>query len=399
MKVLVFAHTPPPFHGQSYMVAQLLQNVGGIDAPDGEDLTFYHVNARLSRDIEDIGSWRLGKLILLLGHIFEGWLVWLRYRPDVFYYIPAPAKVSALSRDWLVLLLLAPLFRHAAYHWHGAGLGEWVAEGLRQNHLRARLTRWLFRGHELSIVMNDYARGEVEVFEPRRIETVANGINDPCPAFESDVLPQRERRLRLRTEGKEGTVPPFNLLFLGQATASKGLFDSIKAVAQVNARLEASGSPQRIRLTVAGAFVDRAEEQRFRRRLEEKDLAVTIGGRAERAVMYAGYVDANFKAQLLRDSDALCFASYFPNEVQPVSIVEALAFGLPVLLTRWHGLPSMIPAGLAHLAPPHDAGALAGLLPQLFDEARFTEYRRCYLENYTMAQHCRRMREALLSLR
>jgi glycosyltransferase involved in cell wall biosynthesis len=131
----------------------------------------------------------------------------------------------------------------------------------------------------------------------------------------------------------------------------------------------------------------------------EKDLLVFIGDEVECAVTYAGHVDALFKAQLLRESDALCFASYFPNEVQPVSIVESLAFGMPVILTRWHGLPSMIPAELSHLIEPRDVTGLADRLPQLFDEERFAEYRRCYLERYTIAQHCGRMRAVLLSLR
>jgi len=397
MKVLVFAHTPPPFHGQSYMVAQLLENVGGTDASDGGEITFHHVNTRLSRDIEDVGSWRMGKLLVLAGYIVEGWLAWLRHRPEVFYYVPAPAKVSALSRDWLVLTLLAPLFRHRVYHWHGAGLGKWVADGLRRGKRRARLTRWLFQNHDLSIVMNDYAREEVEVFTPRRIEIVANGISDPCPAFETTVLAERQQRWKQRTEQDGQTVRPFNLLFLGQATATKGLFDSVEAVAQANARLEAAGAAQRLRLTIAGAFVDPAEEEQFRRRLAEKDLVIDLQGKAVPSVVYAGYVDANFKTQLLRESDALCFASFFPNEVQPVAIVEALAFGLPVLLSRWHGLPAMVPAELAYLTAPRDAAALAEVLPQLFQENRFDAYRRCYLERYTMAQHCRRMREVLLS--
>ena len=29
MKLLVFAHTPPPHHGQSYMVELMLKNFGG----------------------------------------------------------------------------------------------------------------------------------------------------------------------------------------------------------------------------------------------------------------------------------------------------------------------------------------------------------------------------------
>src|SRR5271155_3397423 len=102
MRVLVFAHIPPPHHGQSYMVQLMLENTGIPRGKGGEELVFYHINAKLSENLEDIGSWRLGKLILLLGYIVQAWWTKLTQSPELFYYVPAPAKRSALYRDWLV---------------------------------------------------------------------------------------------------------------------------------------------------------------------------------------------------------------------------------------------------------------------------------------------------------
>jgi glycosyltransferase involved in cell wall biosynthesis len=405
MKVLVFAHTPPPFHGQSYMVQQMLIHVGQARSSSAEDnVVFYHVNARLSRSAGDIGTMRFGKLFLLLGYVIQGWYVRIKYAPDVFYYVPAPAKVSALSRDWLVLMLLASLFKFRVYHWHGAGLGEWVAGGLTSRHTltraRARITRWLFWKHELSIVMNNYARGEVEVFSPQRVEIVANGIADPCPDFNEALLPLRVKRSEARAKPPEAPAAPFELLFLGQAIASKGLFDSIDAVALANARSLAAKSRMKFRLTVAGAFVNQQEEERFRQRIQEKDLLLDEGAEKPFAsVVYAGYVGPIDKDRLLRKSDALCFASFFPNEVQPVSVLEALAYGMPVALTFWHDLPSMIPPDLAYLSEIRNPGALADKFPALYEESRFERYRQCYLDRYALMFHCRRMREAFLSLK
>jgi glycosyltransferase involved in cell wall biosynthesis len=403
MKVLVFAHTPPPFHGQSYMVQQMLIHVGQTNTSE-DNVVFYHVNARLSRSAGDIGTWRFGKLFLLLRYVIQGWYVRLKYAPDVFYYVPAPAKASALSRDWLVLMLLASLFKFRVYHWHGAGLGEWVAGGLKDRHpltrVRARITRWLFRNHELSIVMNNYARGEVEIFSPQRVEIVANGIADPCPDFTEELLPLRVKRADARAKKQDVPAAPFELLFLGQATASKGLFDSIDAVALANARARASSSRMKFRLTVAGAFVTEQEEERFLQRIQEKDLLLDDGGEKPFAsVVYAGYVGPIDKDRLLRKADALCFASFFPNEVQPVSVLEALAYGMPVVLTFWHDLPSMIPADLAYLTEIRNPGALADKFPALYEESRFESYRQCYLDRYALMFHCRRMREAFLSLK
>src|SRR5512138_3004129 len=144
MKLVVFAHTPPPHHGQSYMVQLMLAGFGGdrrkrrnggaTDAglsdlrikQRGDALQCYHVNARLSKNLEDIGDLRIGKFILLLGYCLQA--IWCRFRYGVtdFYYIPAPGKPSALYRDWLVMFICRPFFKRTILHWHAAGLAKWL---------------------------------------------------------------------------------------------------------------------------------------------------------------------------------------------------------------------------------------------------------------------------------
>jgi glycosyltransferase involved in cell wall biosynthesis len=398
MKVLVFAHTPPPHHGQSYMVQMMLENVAKPGSTTGE-LVFYHVNARLSDGMDDIGAWRVGKLFLLLGYILQAWRLRWKYAPTAFYYVPAPAKRSALYRDWIVLLLAASLFRVRIFHWHAIGLGQWVTEGAKQGTLRrceAWITRQLFSRNELSLVLDEQGRRDIQVFSPQRIAVLPNGIPDPCPDFAFALLPERLRRWKKQMEPEK--KPLFELLYLAHATRTKGLFDAIDAVAFANARLVAEKSPVRMRLTVAGAFLNREEETAFQMRRQEADLALATGADPGCAVVYAGYVESREKDHLLRSCDALCFASYFPNEGQPVSIIEALAYGMPVLLSRWRGLPEMVPSSLAHLVEPRDPALLAQALTLLLNEGRFEEYRKCYLERYSLATHCRRMREAFLSV-
>jgi len=72
MKSLVFAHTPPPHHGQSYMVQPMLDGLG-VDrrrrapkaqphAGDVNGIECYYVNTRLSKRLEDIGAFHAAKL-------------------------------------------------------------------------------------------------------------------------------------------------------------------------------------------------------------------------------------------------------------------------------------------------------------------------------------------------
>src|SRR6185436_11686697 len=62
MKLLVFAHIPPPHHGQSYMVQLMLDGFGGdcrkrrdAAAQTPYQIECYHVDARVSHNLEDIG--------------------------------------------------------------------------------------------------------------------------------------------------------------------------------------------------------------------------------------------------------------------------------------------------------------------------------------------------------
>ena len=103
MKLLVFAHTPPPHHGQSYMVEMMLAGFGGDcrrrrrpanrGAPEPSyGIECYHVNARLSKTLEDIGEIHSIKLVRLFLYCLQA--IWCRFRygVDNFYYVPAPGK-------------------------------------------------------------------------------------------------------------------------------------------------------------------------------------------------------------------------------------------------------------------------------------------------------------------
>src|ERR1039457_6530011 len=84
MKLLVFAHTPPPPHGQSCAVQSMLNSFGGDCRKPGQKspgrfgIECYHVNARFSKSLEDIGADRGGKVFLILFFCLQA--IWCRFR-------------------------------------------------------------------------------------------------------------------------------------------------------------------------------------------------------------------------------------------------------------------------------------------------------------------------------
>ena len=407
MKLLVFAHVPPPHHGQSYMVQLMLNGFGGdrrrrkYQAPNPFGIQCYHVNARFSRGLEDIGALQSIKLARLFLHCLEA--IWCRFRHGVecFYYVPAPGKRVALYRDWLVMLICRPFFKKVILHWHAAGLAKWLETAVQ---IRTRATTYhLFKPVDLSIVLSQYNFADAEKLLSRRICVVNNGIPDPCPDFAQSVLPRRRARFAARTklfaggklEPREielagGDPQLVRILFLAHCTREKGLFATMAAVAAANRELAARRLPMRMKLRAAGNFVTVAEKLEFDRQMMTPEFA--------EAVEYLGFVSGEEKRAALCQADVFCFPTRYVGENQPVNLIEAMAFGLPVVTTRWRSLPEMLPPDspglVADQSPDQITAALLAVPVQETGESS----RINYLRQFTVERHLAGLAEAIGSL-
>jgi glycosyltransferase involved in cell wall biosynthesis len=285
------------------------------------------------------------------------------------------------------MLLCRPFFGHFVHHWHAVGLGDWLE---REGHWwERRLTHWLLGRPELGIALAIPSMRDALWFRSRDVEIIGNGIPDPCPDFDDTVLPQRQQRLRARRSGAEPLL--FRVLFLAHCTGEKGLWDSLEAVAILNARLHAGGSPVRAHLTVAGEFLRDDERQRFSERAAQADLAG--------AVTYAGFVGGEEKVRLLRESDCLCFPTYYYAESFGLVVVEAMAAGLPVVATRWRAIPELLPPDYHGFVPARSPAVLADRLAEVVDGsiANFEELRRRFLGEFVAARHVAALRTTFLA--
>jgi len=407
MKLLLFAHVPPPHHGQSYMVKLMLDGFGGdqrmrhAQSPTTPyNIECYHVDVRLSQQLEDIGDMRFGKIFVLFFHCLRA--IWCRFRYglDTFYYVPTPGKTSALYRDWLVMLMCRPFYKRMILHWHAAGLAKWLETCTR---MRARaLTYRLMKDVDLSIVLSRYNRADAEKLFPKRIEVISNGIPDPCSRYEKDLLPRRKARLEARRRllaGEtlsaeeqtkvDGEPHIVRVLYLAHCTREKGAFDAMRGVALANKKLAEQGSPLYFRLTVTGTFVTPEDKAEFDELMKD--------GTTSGFVHYAGFVKGEQKEKLLREADVFCFPTFYPNENQPVNLIEAMAFGLPIVTTRWRSLPELFPEGYAGLVDVRAPEQIAGALLQSITETG-EMLRGIFVKNFTIESYLSGLANAFHSL-
>lgn len=386
------------------MVQLMLDGFGGNrrikprQEPNSFGIDCYHLNARFSESIENIGEIQGTKLMWLFRYCLEA--VWCRFRYGVsnFYYIPAPGKRSALYRDWLVMLLCRPFFKNVILHWHAAGLSQWLQTA---GNFRTRITCWLFKPVNLSIVLSHFNYPDAEKLLSRQVCNVDNGIPDPCPDFTASVQPRRQWRFAVRktllaggrlamteTTSLYGDPHLIHVLYLAHCSRDKGLFAAMEGAVAANRLLAGQDVAVRIKLTIGGSFVSAAERAEFNQLIKKPEYAG--------AVEYLGFVSGDKKKRLLVEADLFCFPTRYLGENQPVNLIEAMAFGLPIAVTRWRSLPEMLPPDYSGLMDAPEAVAVT--LLKLADGGSGETMRKHFLTRFTLERHLEKLAQAIHSV-
>lgn len=144
----------------------------------------------------------------------------------------------------------------------------------------------------------------------------------------------------------EESARPNLILFLGRLEPSKGIFDLLEAVSQLR-----SAVPD-VRLACAGEG-NRIAVARYAERLGISD-----------AVKFTGLVGPSGKRALLESAAVYALPSY--SEGMPISLLEAMAAGVPAVASPVGGIPEVLVDGVSgFLAAPGDVATLTRLLRKL----------------------------------
>jgi glycosyltransferase involved in cell wall biosynthesis len=235
----------------------------------------------------------------------------------------------------IVYIRTAALFgKKTILHLHGSGYDRFYesVSPRRQAAIRSAFAR-----ADRIVVLSEYwRRFVVETLgaDPDKVVEIANGVAPP--ARSGPRLP--------RPAGGAVTI-----LFLGEIGERKG----VPTLLEATARPELADLPWKMIIAGNG---DLAAYEAEARRL----------GIAER-VTFPGWQDEASVARLLEDADLLVLPSQAEN--QPISILNAMSAGLPVVASNVGAIPEMIEdrrSGI--LVPPRDPAALASALRELISD-------------------------------
>jgi glycosyltransferase involved in cell wall biosynthesis len=146
------------------------------------------------------------------------------------------------------------------------------------------------------------------------------------------------------------------LLFLGRIETEKGVFVLLEALA----RARAAGAGWRL---VCGGLGD----------LRRARAAARSFGLSDSDAQFVGWVDGDEKRRLLQSCALLVLPSFIEN--MPVVVLEAFAYGKPVIATQVGGLLDLVtPGSDGFLVQARDAEALGEVLKESYgDDARLAQ--------------------------
>ena len=169
------------------------------------------------------------------------------------------------------------------------------------------------------------------------------------------------------------------VLFLGAINPMKGCLDMVDVV------YELKKSNSKIKMVIAGD----GEIESVKAKAREKNVLENL--------IFPGWVCGEKKDKLLKESDIFFLPSY--TEGMPMSILDAMGYGLPIISTNVGGIPRLVKEGEnGRLYTPGDAiGMAAGIRELLGNTEQRVAYgkrsRAIVEERYSLEKHLEKIEQ------
>lgn len=364
-KVLVVGQTPPPYHGQAIMTERLLKT-------KFEHLKLFHVRMSFSSSMSSVGKFKVWKLVHMLQIVLEATYKKLRYNVHTLYYMPGGSSRTPILRDIFILFFLRLIFNKTIFHFRSAGVSEIVNE---QPFLIRKMAQFVYRKPNLAIQLSQLNPKDGDYFRAKRTLIIPNGLEDAAQPY----LPIQ------RVEKDYVTI-----LYVGLLNESKGVMILLQAVKELVKQDMA------VKVNLVGEFTSSGFQQKVFQYIKCEGL--------EDIVNLPGVKKGSEKWAYFLEADIFCFPSFYESESFGNVVVEAMMFSLPVVATKWRGIPDLVKKDeTGFLIPVKDVSLTSEALRKLITSSalryRFgTAGRKRYRECFQLDSFMRNMSENMISI-
>ena len=353
-KLLCILHRSPPAHGAA--------KVGDFIAKSQklhENFECRFISIKSSETIGDIGKVNFKKFYLLAELYVKVLWALLTFRPQKIYFT-ASIKSVALYRDllvstlWKVYKLFKPL--EVYYHYHTKGIEDFVSASKRN----LKLTKFFVKDVNLVLLSPLLEKDFEKVQTYKKVYLLPNGIEDP---FSDEDFSRFVKR-------KFKTVERLEILYLAHMMKDKGYDEVLELARQTRG--------QNIHYHFAGSWQNSGDEVCFMDFVKEHEL--------EENVTYHGFVSGEQKKALFKQAHLLAYPS--KNDAFPLTLLESLSYGVPVIATDEGSIPYILDEKSGIIIEDVDRlpKILAEAKEKLLNEETAIYCRQRYQNNFSLEQ-------------
>ncbi|MEI6696622.1 MAG: glycosyltransferase family 4 protein [Bacteroidota bacterium] len=297
------------------------------------------------------------------------------------YITTAQSKIG-FYRDEVFIKILKLFKVRVVTHQFGANYTDFI------NNLSPSLKRRLF--NTLSLVDNIIVEGEymksqfsfLDNYEIK-VKTIPNGL--PAKEIDSHYCSK---------EYIENT--PFRLIYLSNMVVSKGYFDVINAI-----DLLINKYNRNVYCVFAGRFMNSPDDPK-QIGLNFKDLFLKIikDKKLENHVEYHEGLYGKEKRDCFLKSHSFILPTYYTAEGQPVSIIEAMAYGAVPIVTNFRHIPLMVNEDNGCFVSPKNPEDIANRVIELMDNPTIYAEKskksiEIYEDKFIFSKYCERILKVL----
>lgn len=295
-KCLFLVELPPPIHGMTYINQILYEHY-----KDDERATFVDLN--FTSKVSDISVFNLKKIFLNISIILKAWRYSFQSKNKQVYYLLSMTKFGII-RDFLILLPSLVLRKKIFLHLHGSTIiATYNSSGIYRLFFKL-----IFRSKTQFIALGKKHQEHLT----SNLKFLGNRIQ-----YINNTIIEHEEITKIKCKAKK-----LKLLYISNLHSKKGILELLEVVKRSD----------NLELNIAGAYFDITEEQ-FLNKINDEKLVGKVN--------YVSFANEELKKKLFTSSDVFVLPSKL-NEGSPISIIEAISYGLPVISTNVGNIPEMI---------------------------------------------------------
>lgn len=308
-KLLCILHRSPPFHG-----AAKVGDFIGYSKKINAEFDCRFITIKSSKTIEDIGKVSLKKYYLAVELYVKVFWMLLTFRPNKLYYTASVSGIAfyrdfVMSTLWKAYGMLISL--DVYYHYHTKGVGKFTSF----SSINLKLTNFFVKDVSIVLLSSLLEKDIDNISSYKRVLLLPNGVEDGMKSENFENYINRKYKYKYKI---------MQVLYLAHMMRDKGYLEALE--------LANLSKYKDFHFHFAGSWKDEKNKKEFFKYIKIHKL--------EKNVTYHGFVSGMQKSELFKNANILLYPS--KNDAFPLTILESLSYGVPVLATDEGSIPFIL---------------------------------------------------------